>query len=92
MYHIELFSYSLMVSLICIGHFALLASTFLFSDVSPMSFISFFSKGKAFKLIIFFYRNTGIEGYKIFRSYRQGKRSGVDALYAREWIECEEML
>lgn len=67
MYHMELFSCSLMVSLICIGHFALLASTFLFSDVSPMSFISSFSKGKAFKFIIFFYRIKEKKNNKIIK-------------------------
>ena len=35
--------------------------------------------------------NTGIEGYKLFRIDRWGRKGGSVALYIREGIDCEEM-
>lgn len=32
-----------------------------------------------------------IEGSKVFRRDRQGKRSGGVALYVKSWTECEEL-
>ena len=35
--------------------------------------------------------NTLIEGYRLFRRDRQGRKGGRVALYVREWIDCEEL-
>ncbi|PKU40055.1 nipped-b-like protein [Limosa lapponica baueri] len=35
--------------------------------------------------------SVGIEGYKLFRRDRGGRRGGGVDLYVKEWIECEEM-
>jgi len=35
--------------------------------------------------------NTMIEGYKLFRRYRQGRRGEGLALYFNKWIDCEEL-
>ncbi|PKU40959.1 hypothetical protein llap_8745 [Limosa lapponica baueri] len=35
--------------------------------------------------------SVGIEGYKLFRRDRRGRRGGGVALYVKEWIECEEI-
>ncbi|PKU36968.1 hypothetical protein llap_12730 [Limosa lapponica baueri] len=35
--------------------------------------------------------SVAIEGYKLFRRDRQGRRGRGVALYVKEWIECEEM-
>ncbi|PKU42932.1 rna-directed dna polymerase from mobile element hypothetical protein [Limosa lapponica baueri] len=35
--------------------------------------------------------SVGIEGCKLFRRDRRGRRGGGVTLYVKEWIECEEM-
>ena len=35
--------------------------------------------------------NTVIEGYRLFRRDRQGRRGGGVPLYVRKWIDCEEL-
>ncbi|PKU38486.1 nipped-b-like protein [Limosa lapponica baueri] len=35
--------------------------------------------------------SVAVEGYKLFRRDRQGRRGGGVALYVKEWIKCEEV-
>ena len=35
--------------------------------------------------------NTTIEGYRLFRRDRLGRKGGGVALYVKEWIDCEEL-
>ncbi|XP_068520926.1 uncharacterized protein [Anas acuta] len=35
--------------------------------------------------------NTGMEGYKLYRRDRQGRKGGGVALYVKKWIDCEEL-
>lgn len=37
------------------------------------------------------YWNNAVEGYKLFRRYRQGRKDGGVALYVKEWIDCEDL-
>lgn len=37
------------------------------------------------------HRNSGIEGYKLFRRDWQGRRGRGVAFCVREWIDCKEM-
>jgi len=36
-------------------------------------------------------RSGAINGYRLFRRDRRGRRSGSVALYIEKWIECEEL-
>jgi len=35
--------------------------------------------------------SVAIEGYRLFRRDRQGRRGGGVVLYVKKWIECEEL-
>ncbi|KAM6226441.1 uncharacterized protein M6G45_016903 [Spheniscus humboldti] len=35
--------------------------------------------------------STAIDGYKLFRRDRRGRRGGGGARYIKKWIECEEL-
>lgn len=32
-----------------------------------------------------------VEGYKLFRRNRQGRRGGGAALYVKKWMDCREL-